>query len=63
MRAARDFSRQTLAALAKRNIVVIGSQAAPAYDGDNSFSGRVYQITENGCAKMRTHSQVMGMAQ
>lgn len=63
MRAARDFSRKTLAALAARNITVIGAQAAPAFDGDTSFSGRVYQISEDGCAKMRTHSQVMEMAQ
>lgn len=63
MRAARDFSRKTLAALAKRNIAVIGSQAAPAYDGDATLSGRVYQVSVDGCAMMRTHSQVMEMAQ
>jgi len=63
MRAARDFSRKTLNALAKRNITVIGSQAAPAYEGDWSLSGRVYQVSVDGCAMIRTHSQVMGLAQ
>ena len=63
MRASRDFSRKTLNALAKRNITVIGSQAAPAYEGDWALSGRVYQVSVDGCAMMRTHSQVMGMAQ
>lgn len=63
MRAARDFSRKTLDALAKQNISVIGSQSAPAYSGDTSLSGRVYQISKDGCAMMRTHSQVMEMAQ
>lgn len=63
MRAARDFSRKTLAALAKNGIAVIGSQAAPAHDGDTTFSGRVYQVSVDGCAMMRSHSQVMEMAQ
>lgn len=58
----RDFSKKTLNALAARGITVIGSQAAPAYDGDETFSGRVYQIVEDGCAKMRSHAQVMEMA-
>jgi hypothetical protein len=63
MRAARDFSRKILNALAKRGVSVIGSQAAPAYEGDFSLSGRVYQISSEGCSMMRTHAQVMEMAQ
>ncbi|CAB4157789.1 hypothetical protein UFOVP681_45 [uncultured Caudovirales phage] len=63
MRAARDFSRKTIAALAKNGIAVIGSQAAPAYDGDEAFSGRAYQVSVDGCALMRSHAQVMEMAQ
>ena len=58
----RDFSKTTIAKLAKRGITVIGAQAAPAYNGDETFSGRVYQIVEDGCAKMRSHSEVMEMA-
>ena len=59
----RDFSLSTIQALAKRGISIIGTQAAPAFDGDMTFSGRVYQISVNGCAAMRSHSQVMEMAQ
>lgn len=61
--ARRDFNRKTLADLAKRNIVVIGSQAAPAYEGDWSLSGRSYQLSVDGCSVMRSHSQVLEMAQ
>ena len=58
----RDFSKNTLFKLAKRGITVLSAQAAPAFDGDETFSGRVYQISEDGCSKMRTHAQVMEMA-
>lgn len=60
--ARRDFSRKTLNALAKRNINVIGSQAAPAYEGDWSLSGRVYQLSVDGCSIMRSLAQVEEMA-
>lgn len=59
----RDFSSLTLKVLAKRGIRVIGTQAAPAYAGDETFSGRNYRLDDNGCAKVRSHSEVMGMAQ
>ena len=58
----RDFSKTTLAKLAQRGITVLRAQAAPAFDGDETFSGRVYQIVEDGCSKMRSHAQVMEMA-
>jgi hypothetical protein len=63
MRAHLDFSAATRKALAARGIRVIGSQAAPSYDGDETFSGRVYQIAQDGCSMMRSHSQVMELAQ
>jgi hypothetical protein len=59
MRAHLDFSPAIRKALAKRNIRVIGSQAAPAYEGDTSFSGRTYQIVHDDCSMMRSHAQVM----
>jgi hypothetical protein len=59
----RDFSRKTLAALARKGIRVLGAQAAPAFAGDETFSGRVYQIAKDGCSMMRSHAQVMEMAQ
>ena len=58
----RDFSRTTIAALAKKGIRVIGTQAAPAFDGDTAYSGRMYRIDDNGCGKIRSHSEIMGMA-
>lgn len=58
----RDFSKTTLAKLAARGITVLRAQAAPAYKGDETFSGRVYLIVEDGCLKMRSHAQVMEMA-
>ena len=63
MRAHLDFSRETCATLAKRGIRVTGSQASPAFDGDTTFSGRVYQIVKDDCAMMRTRAQVEDMAQ
>lgn len=55
----RDFTRKTLNALKAKGVVVLRAQAAPAYEGDTSFSGRVYQIAVDSCSKMRTHSQVL----
>lgn len=59
----RDFSSLTLKALAGRGIRVVGAQAAPAYEGDETFSGKVYRLDDNGCGKIRSHSQVLEMAQ
>jgi hypothetical protein len=58
----RDFSRTTLKALANHGITVLRAQAAPAYEGDETFSGRVYEICQDGCSKMRSHAQVMELA-
>ena len=59
----RDFSSSTLKALAARGVKVVGAQAAPAYDGDATFSGRVYRLDDNGCGKIRSHSEVLELAQ
>lgn len=59
----RDFSSLTRKALAARGIFVTGAQAAPAYEGDTTFSGKVYRLDDNGCSKMRTHAQVLELAQ
>ena len=61
--AALDFSASTRRALARKGIAIIGAQAAPAFDGDSTFSGRVYRLTDNGAHKLRTHAEVMGLAQ
>lgn len=59
----RDFNASTRKALARKGITVIGMQAAPAYDGDTSFSGRVYRLDDNGCCRMRSHAEVLELAQ
>lgn len=59
----RDFSSKTRNALARKGIVVLGAQAAPAFEGDTSFSGRTYRLDDNGCCRMRSHAEVMEMAQ
>lgn len=59
----RDFSALTLKSLAKKGIRVIGAQAAPAYDGDSFLTGKAYRLDDNGCGKIRTHAQVLEMAQ
>lgn len=61
--AALDFSASTRRALARKGIAVVGSQAAPAFDGDKVFSGRVYRLDHNGTHKLRTHAEVMELAQ
>ena len=58
----RDFSSPTLKRLAKRGVRVIGSQAAPAFEGDQTFSGKTYRLDDNGCCKVRSHSEVLEMA-
>ena len=59
----RDFSSLTLKALAARNVFVIGTQAAPAYDGDQFLTGRSYRLDNNGCGMIRSHKEVLEMAQ
>lgn len=59
----RDFSSLTLRLLQKRGIRVVGTQAAPGLDGDKTFSGRVYRLDDNGCHCIRTHKEVMELAQ
>jgi hypothetical protein len=58
----RDFSPTTLKALARKGIRVIGMQAAPAYAGDETFSGRAYRLDDNGCCRIRSHAEVMALA-
>lgn len=59
----KDFSRKTIAALARKGISVIGAQAAPAFEGDETFSGKNYRLDQNGCGIVRSHAQVLELAQ
>jgi len=58
-----DFSKKTLSLLSKKNISVIGAQAIPSFEGDLYFSGTAYKLRYNEVHFMRTHSQVIVLAQ
>jgi len=57
-----DFNRKTIAALAKNGVRIIGTQAAPGFEGDETFSGRNYCLDDNGCGIIRNHAQVLELA-
>lgn len=61
--ARRDFSAQTLRALQKRGIEVIGVQAIPG-TGEMPWANadRGYVVNDNGCAKVWTFAQVRAAA-
>lgn len=59
----RDFSRKTVNALARKGIKIIGTQAAPAYEGDTVFAGRNYRLDDNGTGKVRSRAEVEELAQ
>ena len=58
----RDFSPLTIKALAALSIFVVGTQAAPAYDGDVYLTGRVYKLDNDGCGMIRSHAEVLELA-
>ena len=59
----RDFSRKTLAALARKGIEVLGLTVIPS-TGDTPFASgeRGYRINDNGCGRVWTFSQVLEVA-
>ena len=59
----KDFSKKTLAQLDKKGIKIVGSQAIPAFPGDKYFSGVSYSLSVNSRGFIRTHSQVVILAQ
>lgn len=58
----RAFSPKTIKQLNKKGISITGTQAAPAFEGDAYFSGVVYMLTYKDAAFLRTHSQVIILA-
>lgn len=60
--ASKDFSKKTINALTKKGVSIEGVQAIPAFDGDTFFSGVAYLLSANGAGFIRTHSQVVVMA-
>jgi len=59
-----DFSRKTLSILATRGISVYGICVIPS-NGDLPFATGVrgYKVSQNGCSKIWTFSQVMKAAE
>lgn len=57
------FSKKTMRQLAAKEISIVSQQAIPAFEGDKYFSGVAYQLSYKGQGFMRTHSQVIVLAQ
>lgn len=59
-----DFSRKTIAALARRGIRLVGLQAIPDLSSAMPFANatRGYLIDDNGCGRVWTHAQVLEAA-
>jgi hypothetical protein len=60
--ASRDFSKKTLRQLAAKNIQLLSALAIPAFEGDACFSGVAYQLAYKENGFIRTHSQVIILA-
>lgn len=60
-----DFSRKTLAALARKGITLIGLQAIPDMSSAMPFANatRGYLVNDNGCGRCWTFAQVMEAVQ
>ncbi len=58
-----DFSRNTIAALARKGITVYGTCVIPG-DGDLPFAtgSRGYNVSDNGCGRIWTFTQVIEAA-
>lgn len=59
----RDFSAKTRNALARKGIVVLNATFIPGEDGTFANGRRAYNVNDNGCGRVWTHSQVMECAQ
>lgn len=60
-----DFSRKTLAALARKGITLIGLQAIPDMAATMPFANamRGYLVNYNGCGRCWTFAEVMEAVQ
>lgn len=59
MNLSQDFSAKTISRLAKKGLSVVGKQAVPAFDGDQYFTGTVYQLTDGTKSVLRSHRHVL----
>jgi len=60
--AVKDFSKRTLAQLAKKGISILSACAVPAFEGDQYFSGTAYTLVYEGRSFIRTHYQTIVIA-
>lgn len=60
----QDFSKKTLAALARKGIRLIGLTVIPDMTSEMPFANgsRGYQLDDNGCHRIRTYREVLEMA-
>jgi len=56
------FSKKIINALSRKGVSFVGTQAVPAFEGDQYFSGTAYKLSANGQMLVRTYQQVMSMA-
>jgi hypothetical protein len=58
-----DFSKKTIAALARKGISLIGLTVIPGA-GDMPFANgeRGYCVNDNGCHKIKTFAQMLALA-
>ena len=54
-----DFSRKTIAALARKGIKLVGLQAIPAAGFANYERG--YRLDDNGCGRVVTFNEVLAL--
>lgn len=59
-----DFSKKTLAALARKGISLIGLTVIPDMSSDMPFANgeRGYCLNDNGCHRIRSFREVLEMA-
>ena len=59
-----DFSKKTLAALARKGISLVGLTVIPDMSSDMPFANgsRGYQLNDNGCHRIRSFSEVLELA-
>ena len=60
----KDFSKKTLAALARKGISLVGLTVIPDMSSDMPFANgsRGYQLNDNGCHRIRSFSEVLELA-
>lgn len=60
----RDFSARTIRRLAARGVRILGTTVIPAVGDAMPFANgdRGYRVDDNGCGRILTFAQVLGLA-